>query len=75
MLYLNLFENVELNTMQIIIPLILLILCMISISLIFWLVFRWLPKPIFNFSLGPIALLGAYIWAFPMNMGFYELFK
>ncbi len=75
MLYLNLFENVELNTMQIIIPLVLLILCMVSISLIYWLVFRWLPKLIFNFLLGPIALLGAYIWAFPMNMGFYEFFK
>ncbi|OOP61754.1 hypothetical protein BWZ43_25685 [Heyndrickxia oleronia] len=61
--------------MQIIIPLVLLILCMVSISLIYWLVFRWLPKLIFNFLLGPIALLGAYIWAFPMNMGFYEFFK
>ncbi|WP_291760096.1 hypothetical protein [Lysinibacillus sp. UBA5990] len=34
-----------------------------------------LPTKIYNFLLGPIALLGFFIWAIPMNMGFYEFFR
>lgn len=34
-----------------------------------------LPKKVYNFFLGPIALLGFFIWAIPMNMGFYEFFR
>jgi len=34
-----------------------------------------LPKKVYNFLLGPIALLGFFIWAIPMNMGFYEFFR
>ncbi|MFJ6268188.1 hypothetical protein [Lysinibacillus xylanilyticus] len=34
-----------------------------------------LPTKIYNFLLVPIALLGFFIWAIPMNMGFYEFFR
>jgi len=34
-----------------------------------------LPTKIYNFFLGPIALLGFFIWAIPMKMGFYEFFR
>lgn len=34
-----------------------------------------LPKKVYNFLLSPIALLGFFIWAIPMNMGFYEFFR
>ncbi|TQR27184.1 hypothetical protein C7Y47_23480 [Lysinibacillus sphaericus] len=34
-----------------------------------------LPPKIYNLLLGPIALLGFFIWAIPMDMGFYEFFR
>jgi len=34
-----------------------------------------LPNSIYKFLLGPVALLGFYIWAVPMKMGFYEFFR
>ncbi|QTB25222.1 hypothetical protein [Lysinibacillus sphaericus] len=34
-----------------------------------------LPTKIYNFLLVPIAILGFFIWAIPMNMGFYEFFR
>ncbi|KMY32010.1 hypothetical protein ACZ11_07495 [Lysinibacillus xylanilyticus] len=34
-----------------------------------------LPTKIYNFLLVTIALLGFFIWAIPMNMGFYEFFR
>lgn len=36
---------------------------------------KLLPNKIYNFLLGPIALLGFFVWAVPMNMGFYEVFR
>ncbi|MBO0962510.1 hypothetical protein J1P26_22710 [Neobacillus sp. MM2021_6] len=71
----NIFEGIDFNTMQLIGPIVLLVVTMILTTFLFKLIFGWLPKSLFNFLLGPIALLGAYIWAIPMNMGFYELFK
>lgn len=71
----NIFEGLELNTIQFIGPLLILIATMVLTALIFKLVFSWLPKQLFNFLLGPSALVGAYIWAVPMNLGFHELFK
>ena len=34
-----------------------------------------LPYKIYKSLLFPIALLGFFIWAIPMNMGFYEFFR
>jgi len=34
-----------------------------------------LPIKVYNFFIGPIALIGFFIWAIPMNMGFYEFFR
>lgn len=71
----NIFEDVELNTMQFIGPIIVLFITMFTTAIVTRLVFSWLPKKLVNFLLGPSALAGAYIWAIPMNMGFYEFFK
>ncbi len=71
----NIFEGVELNTMQFIWPLIILAVTMIATVLIFKLLFSWLPKRLFNFLLGPVSLFGFYIWLIPINLGFYDLFK
>jgi hypothetical protein len=71
----NIFEGAELNTLQFIWPLMLLIGTMFGTTLIYVLCFKWLPKRIYNYLIGPAALLGAYIWAVPMNLGFYEFFK
>jgi len=71
----NIFEGADLNTMQFIGPLIVLVATMVLTAIIFKLLFSWLPSKLFNFFLGPVALVGAYIWAVPMNLGFHELFK
>ncbi|QCJ45396.1 hypothetical protein FAY30_25925 (plasmid) [Bacillus sp. S3] len=71
----NIFKGVELNSMQFIGPLIGLAATMFATAFLFRLLFGWLPKKLFNLLLGPAALIGAYIWAVPMNLGFYELFK
>ncbi|TQR28456.1 hypothetical protein C7Y47_21725 [Lysinibacillus sphaericus] len=34
-----------------------------------------LPIKIYNLLLVPIALLGFFIWAIPMDMGFFEFFR
>jgi hypothetical protein len=71
----NIFQGVKFNSMQFIAPLIILAITMFTTALIFRLLFGWLPKKLFNFLLGPVAVIGAYIWAIPMNMGFYGFFK
>ena len=71
----NIFEGVELNTMQFIWPLIILFVTMLATAIVYKLLFGWLPQKIFNFFIGPVCLLAAYIWAIPMNLGFYEFFK
>jgi len=71
----NIFEGVDFNSMMFIGPLIVLFTTISGVCLIYSYVFRWLPKRIFNYLLTPAALIGAYIWAIPMNMGFFEYFK
>lgn len=68
------FKGVEVDWMPIIGPLLVLIATMFGVALIFKLHFSWLPKKLFNFLLGPVCLLGLYIWAIPMNGGFHEYF-
>lgn len=73
---LNILEGIELNYSQIIGPLVILFITMLATTLVYSLLFkRWLPIKIFNFLIGPVALFGAYLWAFPMNLGFHEFFK
>lgn len=71
----NIFEGVKFNSMQFIGPLIILGLTMFATAVIFKILFGWLPRKLFNFLLGPVSLIGAYIWAIPMNLGFYEFFS
>ncbi len=57
-------------------PMLLLPILMIGGAVIYKILLgNILPKKIYNFLLGPIALLGFFIWAIPMNMGFYEFFR
>lgn len=57
-------------------PMILLPVVMIGCAVIYKILLgNILPKKIYNFLLGPIAILGFFIWAIPMNMGFYEFFR
>lgn len=51
------------------------IICFTMLSLIRLKLVADMPKKFYNFLLGPIALLGFFIWAIPMNMGFYEFFR
>lgn len=70
------FDGIEFNSMMFIGPLIILAITMFLVALIYKLLFSWMPRSIFNFFLGPITLfVGGYLWVYPMNMGFYELFK
>ena len=72
----NIFEDVKLNSIQIIGPLVILLITMIATTLVYSLLCkRWLPVKVFNYLIGPVALFGAYLWAFPMNLGFHEFFK
>jgi len=72
----NIFEGVEINTMQFIGPLIILTVTMFLIGFLYSRLFRWLPKRIYNTFMGPVILIvGGYIWVYSMNMGFYEFFK
>ncbi|WP_445478007.1 hypothetical protein ACULLL_16735 [Lysinibacillus irui] len=57
-------------------PLILLPVVMTGCAMIYKILLgNILPTKIYKFFLGPIALLGFFIWAIPMNMGFYEFFR
>jgi len=59
-----------------IIPLVLLFIVPFVITAIFSVCFkRLLPAKIHNYLLGPVTLLGLYIWAVPMELGFYEFFR
>ncbi|WP_446854126.1 hypothetical protein [Halobacillus faecis] len=71
----NIFEGVDLNTMMFIGPLIVLTITISGVCLIYFYIFNWIPKQIFNYFLVGVVLLGAYIWAVPMNMGFFEYFQ
>lgn len=69
------FDGVEFNSMQFVGPVIVLIVTMFSIALLYKLLFNWLPKSLFNILIGPVVLLGLYIWAIPMNLGFHTYFQ
>lgn len=57
-------------------PLLLLIIVPIICATFYALLFKKiLPVKLFNFFVGPIVLLGLYIWAIPMKIGFYEFFR
>lgn len=76
MTILNLFDGLYINQMLILGPIIVLILTMVLIALIFKVLFQnYIPSGIYNYLIGPVCLIGFLIWAFPMNLGFYELFK
>jgi len=68
-------DGVEFNSMQFIGPLILLFLVPLGIAFIYRLLFSWLPRKLYNALIGPVILLGLYIWAIPMNLGFHTYFK
>lgn len=73
---LNLFEGIEFNSMQFIGPILILFATIFGIAIIYRLLFiKLLPQQIFNFFIGPVALLGFYIWVVPMKLGFYDFFK
>ena len=70
------FEGVEVNWMPIIGPFIILFLTMLVTAFVYKLLFiKWLPKQLYNYLLGPVCLIGLYIWLIPMNLGFHEFFK
>lgn len=71
----NIFNGIEINTIQFVGSLIVLAVTMFFTAFIFRLLFKWLPTKLLNYLTGPAALVGAYIWVIPMNMGFYDLFK
>jgi len=57
-------------------PIILLVVAMSACTGIYVVLFKKvLPRKIYNFFLGPVALIGFYIWAVPMKTGFYEFFR
>ncbi|WP_404407694.1 hypothetical protein [Jeotgalibacillus malaysiensis] len=68
-------EGVDFNSMQFVWPIIILFVSMFITAGIARLIFGMLPKSILNFLVTAAALLGAYIWAIPMEMGFYEFFR
>jgi hypothetical protein len=71
----NIFEGVNFNLMMFIGPLIVLTITISGLCLIYKIVFNRVPKSIDNFLLGGVVLLGGYIWAIPMQLGFFEYFK
>lgn len=73
-----LFADLSLGTSlsYFVLPMFLLSIVIIVCLSIYSAIFRnILPRKIHNFLLGPVALLGMYIWAVPMETGFYEFFR
>lgn len=57
-------------------PLLLMLIVPTIFVFIYSAIFRKiLPTKIFNFFISPVVLLGFYIWAVPMKIGFYEFFR
>ncbi|AYC28707.1 hypothetical protein [Paenisporosarcina cavernae] len=72
----NLFENVDFPTEQIIGPLVVLIITMVIAASVYKILLgKILPPKVFDFFFGPVCLFGFYLWAIPMQMGFYDVFK
>ena len=72
---LKIVEGVDINAMQFISPLIVLVVTMVTVGFVYKLFFNWLPRKMFELLFGPVLLFGAYLWAFPMNLGFHDFFK
>ncbi|MFD2704061.1 hypothetical protein [Salibacterium lacus] len=71
----NITEGVDFNTMMFIGPTVVLIVTISGLCLLYKVLFNRFSKPVDNFLLSGVTLLGAYIWFFPMGMGFFEYFK
>lgn len=57
-------------------PIILLFVVPTTFAILYAILFRRiLPDKIFNFFLVAVILLGLYVWAAPMETGFYEFFR
>lgn len=71
----DLFEGIEFNTMMFIGPIIVLFVTISGLSLLYFWLFSWLPRRVFNSLFGLVGLAGLYIWAIPLKVGFYSYFK
>ncbi|MEK5107103.1 hypothetical protein MHI57_10160 [Cytobacillus sp. FSL K6-0129] len=72
----DIFKGIEFNYMQFIGPLLILFITMFGLAFIYrFLLFKLLPVKLYNFFIGPIALLGFFIWLIPMELGFHQFFK
>lgn len=71
----NIFEGVEFNSMQFAAPIIILITMLVVTAFIYKILFRPLPKGLYNLLIGPLMLFVIYIWAIPMKLGFHTYFS
>lgn len=72
---LNLFENVDINASQYIGPIIVLVITMSLIAFLCRVLSKSWSKELTNYLFGLGIIVSFFIWAFPMNMGFYDFFK
>lgn len=72
---LNLFENVDINASQYIGPIIVLVITMLLIAFLCRVISKSWSKELTNYLFGLGIIVSFFIWAFPMNMGFYDFFK
>ncbi|MCM3390442.1 hypothetical protein LG296_20605 (plasmid) [Ureibacillus chungkukjangi] len=71
-------DGIKLNAeMNYFIPSLLLLLLVPTIfAIIYAILFRRiLPPKIFNFFIVPVVIIGFYVWAVPMEIGFHEYFR
>ncbi|GLC88932.1 hypothetical protein LYSBPC_20590 [Lysinibacillus piscis] len=74
----DIFSSISIRggLLHIIPPMLLLPIIMVTCVVIYKILLgKILPTKIYNFFIGPVALLGFFVWAIPMNMGFYEFFR
>ncbi|MFE3576850.1 hypothetical protein [Lysinibacillus sp. NPDC059133] len=70
------FASGGLSVLFIILPVIILMVVEIGCIVVFSLIFeKLLPNKIYKYLLVCVALVGFYIWAMPMNLGYYEFFR
>ncbi len=70
------FDEVEVDWIPIVGPLIVLIVTLTAVMFLYALIFsRLLSQELFKFFAGLVALLGIYIWFVPMDVGFHHYFK
>lgn len=57
-------------------PILLLLVVPTVFAIIYAILFRKiLPTKLFNFFIKPVVILGLYVWAVPMELGFFEFFR